>query len=328
MNPVIRLVASLAPCFVFALLTGDARAQQSDSARAQPPIAQPAYERDRGPVVAIDEAHKNTHTFSNQLQGFVRLLKRDGYRVRPLREPISRRALEGINVLVIAQPGGWEGPEASLTDVEIAELVTWVRNGGSLLLIVDHIPAPANAAKITSALGVHAWHDGYAMVEIGDSLPAGRIVFRQRQFVAEGEPEVIRTGAQGTPGVVTYHGADAVLAKHRIAEGRGSEEIVRGVMTFVGSAFRAPTGAQPLLILPKRAASLVPQDSSGDLRRGIRQRMPVGEWLQGAVLELGSGRVALFGEAGLFSGQWPVHPAAAENYKLVLNVMHWLTRML
>jgi hypothetical protein len=167
------------------------------------------------------------------------------------------------------------------------------------------------------------------MVEIPDSLPVGRIVFRQPQYVAEGEPEVIRTGgASGARGVLTYQGADAVLTNHLITEGRGPDEQVRRVMTFVGSSFQRSEGAEALLVLPQRAASLMPEaPGAADVRRGNPPRAPVGGWLQGAVMNIGGGRVGVFGEIGLFSGQWPVHPAASENYKLALNLMHWLTRV-
>jgi hypothetical protein len=56
--------------------------------------------------------------------------------------------------------------------------------------------------------------------------------------------------------------------------------------------------------------------------------------LQGAAVEHGSGRLAVFGEAAMFSAQLagpdrrPMgmnRPDAAQNYQLVLNVLHWLT---
>jgi hypothetical protein len=58
------------------------------------------------------------------------------------------------------------------------------------------------------------------------------------------------------------------------------------------------------------------------------------DMLQGAVFRLGRGRVAVFGEAAMFSAQIkgpqrvPMGmnaPEASENSQFVLNVMHWLS---
>jgi hypothetical protein len=40
-------------------------------------------------------------------------------------------------------------------------------------------------------------------------------------------------------------------------------------------------------------------------------------------MKVGQGRVAMFGETGLFSGG-----PAADNRQFVLNVMHWLSHLL
>lgn len=54
-------------------------------------------------------------------------------------------------------------------------------------------------------------------------------------------------------------------------------------------------------------------------------------------MKFGQGRVAMFGEAGMFSAQFsgeekhPMgmnNPHAPDNYKLILNVMPWLTGIL
>src|SRR5688572_25718809 len=151
-----------------ALLTGHVAAQESPNLSSAPPIVRPTYESDRGPAIAIDEAHKNTHTIGGQFQAFARLLRRDGYRVRALTEAVSPQSLDGIDILVTAQPGGWEGPDASFSAAEVATLIEWVRTGGSLLLIVDHMPGPAGAQRLTAALGIKQWHDGYAAMETPD----------------------------------------------------------------------------------------------------------------------------------------------------------------
>jgi len=311
--------ASAAAAWTYAASRGaDAAVQQSSNPGAEPPIARPAYPPEAGPVVAIDEAHRNTHSIGGAFKGLGRLLTRDGFRVRPLADAISREALEGIGVLVIAQPGGWDGADASLDDGEAATLLEWVRRGGSLLLILDHRPGPAGGQRMTSALGIESWHDGYAAVDTPDG-PVYTI--RYQRSGRQPEAEVFPTLGGGT----AWQGPDALVLDHLITAGRGAAERVDSVMTFGGSAFRPPPGAEPLLVLPARAISLAPTAPDGNPRVPGTPRVPVGGWLGGAVLRVDRGRVALFAETGMFSAQWPVHEAASQNYKLVVNVMRWLS---
>lgn len=285
----------------------------SDSAQAPCPT----FSQNTGPVVAIDEAHKNTHTFGGpQIRGFVELLQCDGYRVRPFGEAVTGSSLAGVHALVVINPGGWDSPEASLDQAEVEALVRWVHSGGSLLLVLDHMPAPANAQRLIGALGITEWHNGYAMVEVPDDAPVGPIIFWRARFFPAGEPARGRTGPTGGVG---YQGPDALLTEHPIVEGRGPSERVRRVATFVGSAFRLPEGAEALMILPSQAVSLVPKTADATDVRKDAERTSVGQWLQGAVVEIGRGRVAVFAEAGLFSGG-----PAADNRTFVLSVLRWL----
>lgn len=306
-------------------LAGAASAQQVPVPDNQPPIPRPAYETGKGPVVAIDGAHKNTHSYG-RLQGFVRLLTRDGYRVRPLAEPISAASLEGVEVLVTFGPGGWVGPEASFSGTEETVLLEWVREGGSLLLVLDHSPAPEFAQRLTAAVGIEAWQDGFVGVETAEGFVDMIMFHRAPQ---ETRPVLTRTT---NANLLTYQGTDARVEEHAITRGRGTDEQVSFVLPFVGSAFRPPAGAESLLVLPQKAVSVQRAWLATESRwvpvTPDSPRTPVGGWSQGAVLKFGKGRVALFAESGLFSGQWPVHPAAAENYKLALNVMRWLTGVL
>ena len=291
------------------------------AAKAQVPTAA-APDQGKGPVVAIDEAHRNTHTFgSAPFRGLVQLLQAAGYQVRPFTDTISGTSLASINVLLLSGPGGWLGPDKSLTDTEVAALIQWIKGGGALLLILDHMPAPRNAVTLTAALGVGSWHNGYAVVETPDSL-IGPIIFWREGFLPPEAPAIGPTGPGGGRG---YQGPDAVLAMHAITEGRTPEERVRRVATFQGSAFQLPPGAEALLTMPQRAVSLMPPETPGALPVITAQtpRAPVGGWVQGAVLNLGKGRVALFAETGLFSGG-----PAADNRRFIHNLMHWLTRLL
>ena len=308
-----------APALVLAVVA--AKAQQASSSATTTPT-RPAFEHGKGPVIAIDEAHRNTHTFgSPSFRGLVQLLQADGYQVRQFADAISATSLASINVLVLSGPGGWLGPDESLTGTEVAALIQWIQGGGVLLLILDHMPAPRNAARLTAALGINSWHNGYAVVETPDSL-VGPIIFWRADFFPPDAPAIGPTGPGGGKG---YQGRDAVLAKHAITEGRTPEERVQRVATFEGSAFQPPPGAEALLTMPRRAVSLMPVETPERLPVITAQtpRAPVGRWLQGAVMNLGQGRVALFAETGLFSGG-----PAADNRKFILNLMHWLSHLL
>ena len=294
----------------------------ASAATASAQTTQPTFEVGKGPIVAIDAAHNNTHTHSSaEFRGFVDLLQRDGYRVQPFAKPLTSESLAGVDVFVTSGPGGWTG-EGSLTESEVTSLIRWIRGGGSLLLILDHMPAPRHAARLTSALGITKWHDGYVQVDVPDSLPIGNIIFWRSEFFPAAEPSVGRTGPAGGAG---YQGADARLAKHPITEGRNADERVRRVVTFVGSAFEPPPGSNALLTMPQRAISFTPPETPGALAvfTPATPRFPVGGWAQGAVGTLGEGRIALFAETGLFSGG-----PAPDNRMFVLNVMRWLRRLL
>src|SRR5688500_5125606 len=90
----------------------------------------PTFEASKGPIVAIDEAHKNTHSFSSpQYRGLLELLQSDGYRVRAAAERVTAASLKDVNVLVLGNPGGWLGGEDSLNAAEIDELLRWIRAG-------------------------------------------------------------------------------------------------------------------------------------------------------------------------------------------------------
>jgi hypothetical protein len=307
-----RILKVTASVLTLSLIGAAGHAQERPS---ETPM-RPTFERGLGPLVAIDQGHQNTQR--SDFRGFTDLLRGDGYRIQPITGALTAESLSGVDVLVISNPGGWEGPSASLTHEEVSAVVEWIRKGGSLLLVLDHMPGPQYAARLTGALGVRDWHDGYVMVELPDRPPVGNIIFWRSGSLPPGEPMIGPTGPAGGAG---YQGVDAVLVAHGIVEGRGPEERVRRVATFVGSAFQPPPGAQSLLTLPTMSMSFTPQETPGARPNisGETPRTPVGGWLQGAVLTIEQGRVALFGETGLFSGG-----PAADNRQFVLNLLRWL----
>lgn len=106
---------------------------------------------------------------------------------------------------------------------------------------------------------------------------------------------------------------------------------VTRVRTFSGSAFRAP-GARPLLVL---GDGWTMQHMAAN---GLSEKHSATGLLQGALIEHGAGRVAVFGEAAMFSAQIESGGlmrqrtgfnarGAEQNKQFVLNVVRWLARV-
>jgi hypothetical protein len=274
----------------------------------QPPIIEPAFDVGTGPLVLIDEAHFNFHTAEGRYKTFAELLRRDGFVVQPHTGALTERSLATASILVISNALNeddaeeWVLPNPSaFTAAEIAAVTAWVGRGGSLMLIADHMPFPGAAAELAEAFGL-LFINGYARI-----------------------PD--------TPGAITFTRADGSLRAHPITDGRNAAERIESVATFGGQAFRVhpDTTAEPLLVMGDGTIMDLP-DTASTFTATTPRFSAVG-LLQGAVLRHGSGRVAAFGEAAMFSAQvfgeqrFPMGmnaPVASENYQFLLNVVHWL----
>jgi uncharacterized protein (DUF2249 family) len=289
------------------LLYLSVNAQQVADTSFKPPIPKPAYRSGRGPLVMLDEAHFNFHTADGRYLAFAELLRRDGYDVKPSRSQFSKASLQGGKILVIANAlaernrTDWTLPTpTAFSDEEIKVIRDWVKAGGSLLLIADHMPFPGAAKNLAEAFGIH-FSNGYAM----DEKVQGPMVFKL---------------------------SNGSLKEHQITKGQSEAEKIDSVATFTGSAFQADGKVQPLLILGSSVVSFL-TSVAGQITDAT-PRVPVNGWYQGAVMRFGKGRVAVFGEAAMFSAQLagpnrnPMGmnaPIAAQNAQFLLNVMHWLS---
>ncbi len=299
-----RIVAAIV---ALCLLCPLAIAQQVSDPDFKPNITRPAYKEGRGPVVLVDEAHNNFHTATGRYLPFAELLRRDGYRVEANAAPFAKGSLKRAKVLVISNAiekrnaDSWNLPVYSaFTDEEIAAVSEWVRAGGSLLLIADHMPMGGAAEKLGAAFGVK-WNNGFALIK----NVQGPLIFKKE---------------------------DGSLKEHAIVRGRAAGERVERVATFTGSAFQIGQGAEPVLVFGKGVVSLMPQ-VAWEFKPDTPE-VSVEGWTQGATLRFGKGRVALFGEAAMFTAQLAGpqrqrvgmnSPDAPQNAQLLLNVLHWLT---
>lgn len=127
-----------------------------------PTILNPAYSKDSGPAVYIDEGHNNYHTMNGMYKPFAILLKNDGYRVNPINKLFTRKSLAEVDILVIVNAihndnvKSWSLPLpilSAFTDQEILIVNEWVKDGGALWLIVDHMPLSGAAKKLAASFG-------------------------------------------------------------------------------------------------------------------------------------------------------------------------------
>lgn len=275
-------------------------------------VAAPAFAKDKGPIVAIDAGHENFHTIDGRFAPFARLLSNDGFRVTGRTGPFTPESLKDISVLVIANAlnpankSTWTlpTPSAFSTD-EIAAVKSFVENGGSLLLIADHMPFGGAAADLAQAFGV-TFYNGFAFYVPDPQAPDALTV----EKCLLGDDIILRGHAPSAP--------------------------ITRIITFTGTAFRAPASARRLMSLGNDHLILTPQTAW--VFPPETPRLPAAGLLQGAALTVGKGRLAVFGEAAMFTAQTDdadpkiktgfSAPGAESNKQFALNVARWLAGLL
>ena len=237
-------------------------------------------------------------------------MRADGYRVESIKVPFTAEALKPFRILVIANAlhernvSDWSLPTPSaFSPAEIEAVRNWVKQGGSLLLLADHMPFPGAAGDLAKAFDIR-FSNGFA-------------------FDPEKSNPLVFTKANGT------------LREHAILKGRNPKEQVEKVATFTGQAFEIGKDATPLLVFPEGSFSLNPAIAWKFDKETPRQALD--GWCQGAVLEFGKGKVAVFGEAAMFTAQEIGEkkealglnsPAAPDNQQFLLNLTHWLSGLI
>ena len=288
------------------VLAGSAAAQQVSDSLWQPKVPHPEFSTGRGPVVYIDEAHHNFHTMGGRFAPFARLLQADGFGVRRFLAGFDQASLDSVHLLVISNALAkenetvWARPvRPAFSSAELDAVEAWVKAGGALLLIADHMPLAGAAMELGARLGA-PYIDGFAL---GKTPAEGRVTIFRR--------------------------SDGSLVGHVITNGRSRGERVDSIATFTGSAFLHTVALDSLLILPAETRVFIPQVAwqfSDSTPYVVGARL-----LQGAVRKVGRGRVAFFGEAAMFTAQRQNgatmglnDPRAGGNAQFVLNLLHWL----
>ena len=299
--------------------------QQMGDPTFRPVVEAPAYPAD-GPLIQLDAAHGSTQTIDGRYAGFAALARADGYRVRAGEQPLDvPGALDGVDVLVIANavaPVDGSRPHA-FTEAEIAALDAWIREGGSLLLAVDHAPYGSANETLGRAFGVEMGQ-GYAFrIEDGQATT-------QLYFSAE----------------------DGTLGDHPILRGRNDGEVLSRLLSFTGQSLSGPPGAAVLMALRpadreavnlrnlqqiNRRMEADPSSREAVLAELARPALPA----QGLAFAHGEGRVVALGEAGMLTAQiirsqtetgyedfqFGLQTPGHDDRQFALNLLHWLSRL-
>ncbi len=267
------------------------------------PLIPPALPYSGPPRVSVDEGHHNYHTLTGTYAAFGETLSSDGFEVSAFSEVFSSQSLVDVDILVISNAQNEKNVEAWSVPVysafsadEIRAVEKWVREGGALFLIADHMPMAGAAYELARAFGIE--------------MTDGFVIF----------------GNQRGCGGLTFTLENQLLTAGVLTRGRNENERVDHVMSFCGQGFFLPEGAYPVLLLDPSSSIVLPDESW--VWDASTPTVSADGTVQGGILDWGQGRLAVFGEAQIFTCKSPnsgmCNPNASQNRQFLLNVMHWL----
>ncbi len=278
----------------------------------------PAFNDVARPVIVFAEGHNNfgdnRALFSAEMEQF---LASEGFDLKQHMGAITREALKGVsvlhtdNALAPENQDNWTLPTPSaFTPEEISIIYDWVYDGGSLLMVIEHMPFGGSYEDLAKEFNVET-SNGFAV----------------DKRLLNGYTEEIISNA----GWFVFRQDNGALGDHPILTGRQPREHIEFVAADVGSAFRLPEGAVSLITFGPNAISLEPSVSWRF--DSTTPRRSVSGWSQGGVMKVGKGRLAVLGDNFLI-----IPPSQLESEKEVyfgrynpqftVNVYRWLSGQL
>jgi hypothetical protein len=285
---------------------GISSAQQRPDTTFSTGIDDPNFTKGEGPQVCMDSAHNSRHTIDNGFAAVKYVLKEDGYSPVDFTTRIKAKSdLNACDIYLTVNPlhesniGDWALPNPPVFSAEESDhIIEWVKQGGSLFLIVDHMPYPGAASILTSKLGF-SFSNGFARLR-------------------------------------KEEGASDVFSKEngRLKNSPITKDI-ETLTSFTGSAFKYPEGALPIMIFKEGDVSLEPEVAWQFT--DTTHTVDINGYAQGVIMELGKGRIAVFGEAAMFTAQTVTNDngifrvginnprMAPNNLQFLRNVFYWLS---
>lgn len=260
--------------------------------------------------ILVDEGHYNMHTLTSTYEILGGTFRYAGFKVSPHTEQFNASNLAKADLVIISnphvdfydslvqraqaanEPFRWSAAAAqpAYTNEEAAVIEKWVKNGGSLLLILDHAPNPTAGSPISEVFGIDwrnvATYDRLSRDPVIDTVAAKTILFTR---------------------------SNKLIGKHPILNG------VDSVTTYTGSSMVGPPKSEILLFLPSTATD---RDWESTTQK-FRDRSAMGR-AQGIAFKWGKGKVVALGEAAMINPE-STSRSDRGNWQMVLNIFRWLT---
>lgn len=272
----------------------------------------PAYATDAGPVVTLLSIN-NSYVERGSMDPFANLAETDGFRVVRRQADLAAALADPSGILVIANPFLPEyrnfpamTPPSAFSDEQIQAIHDWVENGGSLLILADHAPFGGGSSKLAEKFGFE-YLNGHAA-------------------------DTARADA-GYVGVNIEFSAEKGLNEdHPITNGQAGRKPINRYFAFGGQAFIPPPDAVQILTIPDGWSAIFTYRIRAELQSALR--IDASGMAQGAAMDYGKGRIAVFGETGGFTGQVIDGTRrfgfntqdGEENPELILSTLRWLGR--
>lgn len=272
----------------------------------------PAYPADGGPVIALSTLNSPL-VQRGGYDPLLKLARTDGFRAARVDGTLAEILAGKPDILVVINAYSRNfadfpamDPPSAYSDADIEAVRKWVSDGGSLLILADHAPFGGGSSKLASAFGF-TFLNGHVAEE--KSAQAG----------------YVRVDIDFTP-------QNGLSTDHPVTDGGTGRRKIGHYFAFGGQAFIPPEKAKTLLRIPDGWSAIFSYAIERELRNA--PRIDASGMSQGAVSEFGSGRLAVFGEAGGFSAQIVdgtdrfgfSSPQGRDNPDFALSLLRWLAR--
>ncbi|MBL7852022.1 MAG: hypothetical protein JNN04_14060 [Cyclobacteriaceae bacterium] len=281
-------------------------------------VSSPAY-TNNGQKIMVDEAHYNLSN-DDSYEPLFKLLRADGYTLSFTSSEISSSALQGVNTMIIINPRGgryMDKEKVIFQSQECTHLINWIKNGGSLLLIIDNYYSSSASKNVTDLLGVKV---GGGVVT--DSKNYDKASMRRENLLFSKE--------------------NNLLAEHIILKGKDKNESVSTVSSFSGTSLKSINNEYSNLLKFSEYAKESKPDSTWTTGKGLFKQtyvrfvdpVSVAGLSQALAFELGKGRVVFLGDGNMLTAlvvegqKQGMNAGNNHNKQFALNIMHWLSRKL